>query len=527
MILQPSLSARLCCLLPALISQLPLSSAAPHRDVSLSGDVDSQATILVRRKDWLSPEYTLLYRHPLPIPPVKQPKKIIKNPVTGKDIWYYELEIKEFQQQVYPTLRPAKLVGYDGMSPGPTFVVPVGTETVVRVLNSAKEETSVHLHGSPSRAPFDAGAYLLLDPAEDALGLPTGYGQYDIPLVLSSKVYNEDGTLQSTKGEDDSLWGDIIHVNGQPWPFFNVEPRKYRLRFLNAAVSRDWDVYFVRTAAANSRIPFQVIASDAGLLEKPISVTDLYISVGERWEIVIDFTAFAGQTLDLRSVPEANGIGKADEYEKTLEVMRFVVKTGAVTDPSTKRHFLFHHSNSQYLINDVGFADIENRVLARPPVGTVETWELENNSGGWTHPVHLHLVDFRVIKRTGGRGVMAYEAAGLKDVVWLGRGETVTVEAHYLPWTGVYMMHCHNLIHEDHDMMAVFNVTALTNMGYDETTDFSDPMDPRWRAVPFNRADFTARTGPFADSAITDKVQQLAQEEPYSQLDEALEALDS
>lgn len=58
---------------------------------------------------------------------------------------------------------------------------------------------------------------------------------------------------------------------------------------------------------------------------------------------------------------------------------------------------------------------------------------------------------------------------------------------------------------------------------YDETTDFSDPMDPRWRAVPFSRSDFTARTGPFTDAAITAKVNLLAEEEPYSQLDEALE----
>ena len=55
----------------------------------------------------------------------------------------------------------------------------------------------------------------------------------------------------------------------------------------------------------------------------------------------------------------------------------------------------------------------------------------------------MHLVDFRVISRTG-RGVEPYEAAGLKDVVWLGKNEVVKVEAHYAPWNGVYMFHCHN-----------------------------------------------------------------------------------
>lgn len=60
--------------------------------------------------------------------------------------------------------------------------------------------------------------------------------------MLTSKQYNSDGTLFSTQGEDTSLWGDVIHANGMPWPFYNVQPRKYRFRFLNAAVSRNFDL---------------------------------------------------------------------------------------------------------------------------------------------------------------------------------------------------------------------------------------------------------------------------------------------
>lgn len=81
----------------------------------------------------------------------------------------------------------------------------------------------------------------------------------------------------------------------------------------------------------------------------------------------------------------------------------------------------------------MGFADIENRILANVPRGTVEIWELENNSGEWSHPIHIHLVDFRILSRNGDRGVLPYEEAGLKDVVWLGRGESALVEAHYAP----------------------------------------------------------------------------------------------
>lgn len=90
----------------------------------------------------------------------------MNNPITGKEIWYYEMEIRPFTHQVYPTLRPARLVGYNGISPGPTIIVPRGTESVVRFLNNGDRENSVHLHGSPSRAPFDGWAADLTFPGE-------------------------------------------------------------------------------------------------------------------------------------------------------------------------------------------------------------------------------------------------------------------------------------------------------------------------------------------------------------------------
>lgn len=226
--------------------------------------------------------------------------------------------------------------------------------------------------------------------------------------------------------------------------------------------------------------------------------------------------------------------------------MRFIVSSTAVTDlsvvPDTLRsvpfpttttpnvinhHFRFHRSNSQWMINDVVFADADNRVLANVPRGTVEIWELENSSDGWTHPVHVHLVDFRVLERRGNRAVMPYEDAGLKDVVWLGKGETVVVEAHYAPWDGVYMFHCHNLIHEDKDMMAAFNVTALPDFGYPETTKYIDPMEARWRAKSFVDEEFTGHTGSFSDDTITASVQDYANANPYSDAAAIEKALDA
>jgi len=72
------------------------------------------------------------------------------NPVTGGKINYYEVKISPLTQQVYPGKSKAKLVGYDGISPGPTFYMEKGTEAVVRFINNSPTSSSIHLHGSYS-----------------------------------------------------------------------------------------------------------------------------------------------------------------------------------------------------------------------------------------------------------------------------------------------------------------------------------------------------------------------------------------
>jgi bilirubin oxidase len=471
-----------------------------------------------------------------------------RNSTTGNEIDFYEVEVKPFEQQVYKGKKPARLVGYDGISPGPTFRMTKGREAVVRFKNHGDNDLSVHLHGSYSRTPFDgwaedvtrpgeykdyyypnsqsartlwyhdhaihhtaenayygqAGFYILHDPAEDALGLPKG--TYDLPLALSAKQYNEDGTLFNPKDETMSLWGDVIHVNGQPWPYHPVEARKYRLRFLDSSISRTFKLTFVDDAG--KVVPFQVIGADTGLLTKPVASSDLEISMAERWEVVFDFSAYAGQNITIKN---GRDVQHGADYNSTDQVMRFVVgKSGDVTDTSNNgplsgslrtvpfppnksgidRKFRFSLSKGQWQVNGVTFADVKNRILAKPPRGAIEVWEIENGAGGWPHPVHIHLIDFQILTRTGGRrSVLNYESEALKDVVLIGPGETVTVIARYAPYDGVYMFHCHNLIHEDHDMMAAFNVSALSDFGYPETTRFLDPMEERWRAKPISSAD--------------------------------------
>lgn len=244
-----------------------------------------------------------------------------------------------------------------------------------------------------------------------------------------------------------------------------------------------------------------VVGSDCGYLSSPAKTDTLVLAVAERWEVVFDFAPFIGKNVTLRN---SRDFQTNPDYPDTDKVVKFIVgntvsdttNNGEVQNPLTAldlpgahtqvdHHFTFERDNGQWLINGVGFEDVPNRILAKPQQGTLERWILTNKSGGWSHPIHIHLIDFQIVSRVGGRGaVTGYEAVSLKDVVYLGENEEVELVANFQPWGGVYMFHCHNLVHEDHDMMAAFNVTDvdLTEFGYPDNQTFTDPMAAVWRA---------------------------------------------
>ncbi|KAF1967206.1 hypothetical protein BU23DRAFT_573382 [Bimuria novae-zelandiae CBS 107.79] len=169
---------------------------------------------------------------------------------------------------------------------------------------------------------------------------------------------------------------------------------------------------------------------------------------------------------------------------------------------SNAKDFTFERGRGGgWVINGVGFRNIENRILTKPERGTYETWTLHN---GATHPVHIHLVDFKVISRSGGRGeVASYESAGWKNVVWLAAGESMEAIARYAPWDSVYVFHRHNLMHEDND------VPNLEKWGYTNSTLFIDPLQPEFHAKQYDSDDFT-------EEAINERIAWLYNTNPYN-----------
>lgn len=215
-----------------------------------------------------------------------------------------------------------------------------------------------------------AGFYILEDKAvSDKLGLPTG--NYDIPLMISTKQFLPSGKLLSPKDERDSLYGDVTTVNGQPWPYMKTEPRKYKFRLLDASVSRSYSLYLVDDSAPNTKLDFTVVGGDCGYLDHPVVTKSLDISMAERYEIIIDFDKYKGKNLTLMN---ARDFQTNLDYPATDRVIRFTVGNrvtssdgnGNIPDhlsdialpaPRTTvdQSFEFGRTNGQWLINGVGF----------------------------------------------------------------------------------------------------------------------------------------------------------------------------
>ncbi|MCW2581229.1 MAG: Bilirubin oxidase, partial [Klenkia sp.] len=337
-----------------------------------------------------------------------------------------------------------------------------------------------------------AAQYHLTDAVEAALPIPKG--RYDVPLTIGDVAFAADGSLLWDDNSHSGVYGDVILVNGRPWPTMAVEQRRYRFRVLNASIARGY-----RLALSNGQ-PFHVIATDGGFMANPQQVTELRVGMAERYEIVVDFTALpVGQKIQLVN----RGVKNATDYDHTNKVVQFQA-SGPPTDTSnntvpavlttpheamtltpamakaTKRMRL-ERSNGLWTINGETWEDVERsdyeRIFSHPEVGDVELWEIENSSGGWFHPLHVHLVDFQVLSRNG-RPAPAQER-GPKDVVYIGENETVKLLMRFGPEHGRYMIHCHNLSHEDHDMMTQFQVGE-----HDADCDPRTAAPPSWGTPP-------------------------------------------
>jgi FtsP/CotA-like multicopper oxidase with cupredoxin domain len=309
-----------------------------------------------------------------------------------------------------------------------------------------------------------AGFHLVHDDEETALPLPTG--ERDIPLMIVDRAFDAAGRLAYPSTDPtlvspgvrskyrDGVLGDVILVNGAPWPVLDVDRARYRFRILNASNARRYRLVLDPPA------PITQIGSDGGLLDAPLGHEAIEIASAERYDVVIDFSAYtAGTQVTLR-----NTLGSGS----TADVMRFVVGSSASdsssiparlssfprADASTAtviRDFLFQSApGGGWTINGEQYR--AGHPLATPTLGRPEVWRFTTDVH---HPVHLHLDQFRVLKRGNASDIGDYDH-GYKDTLDLRPAESATVLVTFADYAGQYVFHCHNLEHEDMAMMADF-----------------------------------------------------------------------
>jgi FtsP/CotA-like multicopper oxidase with cupredoxin domain len=130
------------------------------------------------------------------------------------------------------------------------------------------------------------GAFIIHDEEERALGLPSG--EFDIPVVMQDVRRDEAGQLIYSPEHMDHMegyMGNVMLTNGTPDAMLNVKRGTYRFRLLNASNARLYHLVI------DVDHPFTIIASDGGLLEKPVTVTDLWMGPAERYDILVDFSS--------------------------------------------------------------------------------------------------------------------------------------------------------------------------------------------------------------------------------------------
>ncbi len=319
-----------------------------------------------------------------------------------------------------------------------------------------------------------AGFHLVRDDEEDALPLPRG--ERELPLMICDRSFTADGafaypsldrSLRTLPGVEpewaEGVLGDVVLVNGAPWPVHDVDAARHRLRILNASGARRYRLAL--GVPGGPDLPMTQIGSDGGLLATPVEHAAIELAPGERFDVVVDLGLVPVGT----EVTMRNDLGAGT----TADVMRFrVVRTArddaAVPDvlsavepllvpaDAPLRTFTFARGpvgdHRGWTINGRPFEPDAPQVST--PLGQVEVWRFVTDVH---HPVHVHLDPFQVLRR--GNAGPGPSDAGWKDTVDVRPAEIVDVAVRFHDHRGRYVMHCHNLEHEDMAMMATVRTT--------------------------------------------------------------------
>src|SRR6266511_3948107 len=264
-----------------------------------------------------------------------------------------------------------------------------------------------------------AAGYILYDEfdtgrPDNANGLPSG--PYEIPLVVQDRRFNADGTfLYPTSDISVATWsgeyfGDVMLVNGNVWPFLEVEPRLYRFRILNGCNAR-----ILNLDIGGARM--WQIGAEGGLWDRPVPVRQLVLAPAERADVLVDFRRSPTRTTHVKNSkppsPVSNPapplaavmqirVGRTTPVPPSIPTTLVGGRKADLHDPVTTRYITLNEidvDEPTWFLNLNGVHFEDGLATETPPVGTVEDWVYVNVTGD-THPMHTHLVTFQVVGRT-------------------------------------------------------------------------------------------------------------------------------
>jgi FtsP/CotA-like multicopper oxidase with cupredoxin domain len=281
-------------------------------------------------------------------------------------------------------------------------------------------------------------------------------------------------------------------VNGKIQPKFEVRRRKYRFRILNTGPVKTWNLKLIKPDGTQATMT--VVAVDANFLEHPFDISDrtLDVFVAMRFDVIIDFAQFpVGSKVYLReNAPQNVGVAAPEPPPPDLAIENVLMRFDVVGDtiipdtppvpadliempdplvPDAPFEWRFTLEGGQFKINGLPFDP--NRVDHAVLKGSTEEWTLRNNvlAGNWVHPVHIHFEEGRIQSRTtrldpvNNPNVntpvpLLPEEMGRRDVYPLPGQNTVVLRQRFRDFVGRYLIHCHNMNHEDNFMMMRWDI---------------------------------------------------------------------
>lgn len=475
----------------------------------------------------------------------------------------FTLKVYEFKKQLCPVGKPATwFLGYNGQVPGPMIKIKKGVESVVRLINKVNgtffhenqfcgrkgHGINIHNHGAMTLPVWNgwpediicnneykdyqypnnqAKLNMYYDNSLHASARNRFYGLtglYDIiddtPSIIPEMYWMLQDYLMDKECQllidplqmhSAYFYGDIMTINGIPWPKINVNSSSYIINIANPSISRTY-VLIIKDEIGNvvQHKLCNIVGSDGGTTQTSINISSigLFVSVGERYKLSCDFSRTKSKTLYVmnsvdvnRQIPipvmfcKSHLIARID-IQQTRTASNMYYKHPLLTRPSNlpksiindsvyniainmankqraHRRFDLTTISGMWLVNDNGWMLSDKFVAKDIKRDTWEVWRLRTDNANW-HSIHINLVNFICLRRNQGP-CYAQEQGAAKDVIHIDPGDEVYILVKMGPHVGSYMFGCGNAIHQDNDMMLAYNITSSDTL-YTIPRNYTDPL---------------------------------------------------